>query len=90
MSPHHSLTIVLRDPSVINSTLEQRVAFLRSKNLTQEEIDVSIATAGAGSPSAAPVAPVMQPNYGYQTGQPMTQAPGYAYGAYGSYGSPPV
>lgn len=75
---------------MVNSTLEQRIAFLRSKNLTQEEIDVSMVRAGAGSPTAAPIAPVMQPNYAYQTSQPMAQAPGYAYGAYGSYGLPPV
>ena len=37
---------VLRDPSIATSTLEQRVSFLKSKNLTQEEIDVSIARAG--------------------------------------------
>ncbi|KAK5125778.1 hypothetical protein LTR85_012054 [Meristemomyces frigidus] len=36
----------LHDPSVAAAPIEQRTAFLRSKNLTQEEIDVSLARVG--------------------------------------------
>lgn len=40
----------LQDPSVASSSVENRVAFLRSKNLTQEEIDVALARTGASPP----------------------------------------
>lgn len=33
---------VLQDPSVAASPLEKRIAFLRSKNLTQDEIDAAL------------------------------------------------
>lgn len=42
---------VLQDPAVAASPLEKRVAFLRSKNLTQEEIDASLRRVGE-SPAA--------------------------------------
>ncbi|KFA75773.1 hypothetical protein S40288_07892 [Stachybotrys chartarum IBT 40288] len=38
----------LQDPNVASSSIENRVSFLRSKNLTQEEIDVAMARAGGG------------------------------------------
>lgn len=63
---------VLQDPSVAGAPLEQRMAFLRSKNLTPEEIDAALARAGqagaAGVPQASSVAyrqPVPQYNAGY-------------------------
>lgn len=43
----------LQDPSVASAPVEQRVAFLRSKNLTQEEIDASLARVGQATPSQA-------------------------------------
>jgi peroxin-14 len=43
----------LQDPSVATAPVEQRVAFLRSKNLTQEEIDASLARVGQATPSQA-------------------------------------
>ncbi|KAF8245313.1 peroxin 14 [Wilcoxina mikolae CBS 423.85] len=43
----------LQDPSVAASPLEKRVAFLRSKNLTQEEIDASLRRVGESSASTA-------------------------------------
>jgi peroxin-14 len=41
-----SATQFLQDPSVAASSLENRIAFLRSKHLTQEEIDASLSRAG--------------------------------------------
>ncbi|KAI8937225.1 hypothetical protein NX059_006434 [Plenodomus lindquistii] len=46
----------LQDPSVASAPLEKRIAFLQSKNLTQEEVDVSLARA-AEDPSLAAVSP---------------------------------
>ncbi|KAF2766438.1 hypothetical protein EJ03DRAFT_317603 [Teratosphaeria nubilosa] len=54
----------LQDPSVASAPLEQRIAFLRSKNLTQDEIDTSLAR--VGSPPAqqsSSSAPQYQPQY---------------------------
>ncbi|KAL1978500.1 hypothetical protein VTN31DRAFT_1359 [Thermomyces dupontii] len=36
----------LQDPSVTSSPLDKKIAFLQSKNLTQEEIDLALARAG--------------------------------------------
>ncbi|QDS75252.1 hypothetical protein FKW77_000697 [Venturia effusa] len=59
----------LQDPSVAQAPLEKKVAFLQAKNLTQEEIDVSLAR--AGQPPASPAAqtypyppPPQQGSYG--------------------------
>ncbi|KAI7005770.1 hypothetical protein KC362_g18415, partial [Hortaea werneckii] len=42
----------LQDPSVASAPYEQKLSFLRSKNLTQDEIDASLARVGqAPSPS---------------------------------------
>ena len=68
---------VLQDPSVSGSPLENRIAFLQSKNLTQEEIDVALARAGGGGG-----APSNYPSYGSQ--QVATQPPSN-YGAYQKY-----
>ncbi|KAH6887597.1 peroxisomal membrane anchor protein conserved region-domain-containing protein [Thelonectria olida] len=46
----------LQDPSVASSSVENRLSFLRSKNLTQEEIDAAMARAGGSAPPA-PSAP---------------------------------
>lgn len=48
--PSTNTRVVLQDPSVASSSVENRVAFLRSKNLTQEEIDAALARTGAGPP----------------------------------------
>ncbi|KAI5242364.1 peroxin 14 [Aureobasidium subglaciale] len=42
------------DPSVAGAPVDQRIAFLRSKNLTQEEIDLALQRAGSEPPSASP------------------------------------
>ncbi|ORY17757.1 peroxisomal membrane anchor protein conserved region-domain-containing protein [Clohesyomyces aquaticus] len=80
----------LQDPSVANAPLEKRIAFLQSKNLTQEEVDVSIARA-AEDPSHPPT-PTSQAsapsNYAYRQAPP---PPPPAYGAYppGYWQQPP-
>ncbi|KAI0152635.1 hypothetical protein GGR57DRAFT_165850 [Xylariaceae sp. FL1272] len=70
----------LQDPNVASSPLENKLSFLRSKNLTQEEIDAAFARTGASpppasaSPSAGPVVQQQQyypqypqqPPYGWQ------------------------
>lgn len=40
----------LNDPSVSSAAVDQKVAFLKSKNLTQEEIDASFARVGQAPP----------------------------------------
>ncbi|KAI0377037.1 peroxisomal membrane anchor protein conserved region-domain-containing protein [Hypomontagnella monticulosa] len=76
-----SAVTFLQDPNVISSPLENKLSFLRSKNLTQEEIDVAFArsgTPGGSVPtSSQPSGPVQyQPNYGqYQTQPYGWQAP---------------
>ncbi|CBX91132.1 hypothetical protein LEMA_P061660.1 [Plenodomus lingam JN3] len=71
----------LQDPSVASAPLEKRIAFLQSKNLTQEEIDVSLARA-AEDPSLAAASP--------QSSTPPSNAyrPPPAAPAYGSYPPP--
>lgn len=63
-------TTVLQDPNVSNSSIENRINFLRSKNLTQEEIDHALARTGA---VAAPAA-----QGPYQQGPPQPYYPPYA------------
>lgn len=66
----------LQDPNVASSSVESKVSFLTSKNLTQEEIDTALARVGspgvATQAVAAPVRPqTQQPYYGqYQQPAP--------------------
>ena len=92
---------VLQDPSVATAPLETRIAFLKSKNLTKEEVDVSLARANEGSSSndanvggetegnGNGVAQKMQRVYA--SGPPPGYGPGFGYGpgygpGYGGYG----
>ncbi|KAK3708637.1 peroxisomal membrane protein pex14 [Vermiconidia calcicola] len=63
----------LQDPSVASAPLEQRLSFLRSKNLTQEEIDASLARVGQ-----SPTAQQSQPTSSYPQ-QYRQQASQYGY-----------
>ncbi|CAE7214739.1 hypothetical protein PTNB85_06871 [Pyrenophora teres f. teres] len=47
----------LQDPSVASAPLEKRIAFLQSKNLTQEEVDISLARAAEDPSHPAPPPP---------------------------------
>ncbi|KAI7109048.1 hypothetical protein KC324_g20249, partial [Hortaea werneckii] len=69
----------LQDPSVASAPYEQKLNFLRSKNLTQDEIDASLARVGqAPSPSDQSSSyPPPQPQYRPQQQQ-----------AYPQYGNP--
>ncbi|KAF2760957.1 hypothetical protein EJ05DRAFT_473529 [Pseudovirgaria hyperparasitica] len=78
----NSAVSFLQDPSVANSPLDKRIAFLQSKNLTQEEVDISLARAGDGS-YAAPVTQAQGANYAYRPPPP----PGY--GPAGYWPQPP-
>ncbi|KAK7403508.1 peroxisomal membrane protein pex14 [Neonectria punicea] len=73
----------LQDPSVASSSVENRISFLRTKNLTQEEIDAAMSRSGgtappapsAPYPAAAPSGPPVpqqyyQPPYPPQAWQP--------------------
>ncbi|KAK6429918.1 peroxisomal membrane protein pex14 [Oleoguttula sp. CCFEE 5521] len=50
----------LQDPSVASAPIDQRIAFLRSKNLTQEEIDVSLSRVGQSPAPAQPISYAQQ------------------------------
>ncbi|KAI1304061.1 peroxisomal membrane anchor protein conserved region-domain-containing protein [Xylaria venustula] len=59
----------LQDPNVVSSPIENKLSFLRSKNLTQDEIDAAFARAGSSPPPASTAsqavstAPQQQPYY---------------------------
>ncbi|KAH9822068.1 peroxin 14, partial [Teratosphaeria destructans] len=73
----------LQDPSVAAAPLDQRIAFLRSKNLTQEEIDTSLARVGAPpAPPSASSPPQYQPPH-------HTPPPPYGYPPQQAYWPPP-
>ncbi|KAI6896396.1 hypothetical protein KC355_g20304, partial [Hortaea werneckii] len=76
----------LQDPSVASAPYEQKLNFLRSKNLTQDEIDASLARVGqAPSPSDQSSSyPPPQPQYRPQQQQPYPQ-----YGNPSQYPPPP-
>jgi peroxin-14 len=74
----------LQDPSVASAPVEQRVAFLRSKNLTQEEIDASLVRVGQATPSQAAA-----PTTSYQRQAPPPQQYGYQQQQQPYWGQPP-
>jgi len=73
----------LQDPSVGTAPLEQKLSFLRSKNLTQEEIDVSLARVGQ---SPTPSTPAQTQTY--TSSQPRQQQQ-YQYNGYNGQQYPP-
>lgn len=73
---------VLQDPSVASSPVENRIAFLKAKNLTEEEVHAALARA-AGEPGA-PAPSYATPPVGPVPGQPQAY-----YGGYSQYGWPP-
>ncbi|KAF2398436.1 hypothetical protein EJ06DRAFT_583701 [Trichodelitschia bisporula] len=71
----------LQDPSVAAAPLDKRIAFLQSKNLTQDEVDVALARA-AGQPGPVAQAPSPQQQQYAYAGPPQPQngypvPPGY-------------
>ena len=82
------MALVLQDPSVAASALDKRIAFLQSKNLTQEEIDVALARVGDGSHTETAVAPPPPSQYPYPGQQVTRQPAGYGYGYEPYHGGP--
>ncbi|PYH43327.1 uncharacterized protein BP01DRAFT_417306 [Aspergillus saccharolyticus JOP 1030-1] len=89
-----SAVSLLQDPSVASSPIEKRVAFLQSKNLTREEIDVALSRVGEDPAAAA--AATSTSNYQpppqqavYRPPPPQSPAPGYGYPPYGQWQAPP-
>ncbi|OCK86234.1 hypothetical protein K432DRAFT_376887 [Lepidopterella palustris CBS 459.81] len=81
----------LQDPSVASAPLEKRIAFLQSKNLTQEEIDLSLARASEdpnyyGTQTTQSPAPS---NYGYRQPPPPPSGFGGYQGGYWPQQTPP-
>jgi peroxin-14 len=78
-----SAVTFLQDPSVASSPIEKRVAFLQSKNLTQEEIDLALSRAGEDPSAAASAVTTTSSSQGYTPQQaayrssPPTQGYGY-------------
>lgn len=90
-----SAVTFLQDPSVASSPIEKRVAFLQSKNLTKEEIELALSRVGE-DPAAAAAAAAGSSSSGYQvpTQQavyrpPPSPAQGYGYPPYGQWQPPP-
>ncbi|KAJ5736244.1 uncharacterized protein N7483_001369 [Penicillium malachiteum] len=82
-----SAVTFLQDPSVASSPIEKRVAFLQSKNLTQEEVDLALSRVGedpaAAAAAAAAGASLPAPSSQQVAYRPPPQAPqGYGYPPY--------
>ncbi|PKY08198.1 hypothetical protein P168DRAFT_294309 [Aspergillus campestris IBT 28561] len=80
------------DPSVASSPIEKRVAFLQSKNLTREEVDIALSRVGEDPAAAAAASSAT----GYQAPSqqavyrpPPPSAQGYGYPPYGQWQPPP-
>ncbi|KAK4956846.1 peroxisomal membrane protein pex14 [Elasticomyces elasticus] len=74
----------LQDPSVSSAPVEQKIAFLRSKNLTQDEIDTSLARIGQPQQQPPPQTYPQQQQqqqyrapHQYPQQQPQYNNPGY-------------
>ena len=88
----NSAVTFLQDPSTASAPLDKRIQFLRSKNLTQEEIDVALARAGEeqqqqpSGPNAPyyPPAPQQQQQNFYPR-----RPPQYGYNPYMEWQPPP-
>jgi len=85
-----SAVTFLQDPSVASAPVDKRIEFLKSKNLTQEEIDLSLARASEDptqtppAHSAPPYYPPPQPYRG-----PSHSRYAYPYNPYGDLPPPP-
>lgn len=78
----------LQDPSVASAPLEKRIAFLQSKNLTQEEVDVSLARA-AEDPSQPSSPPPQTSAVASSAYRPPPAAPYASYPPQGYWQPPP-
>ncbi|KAF1812962.1 hypothetical protein P152DRAFT_435296 [Eremomyces bilateralis CBS 781.70] len=62
----NSAVTFLQDPSVANAPIEKKLAFLESKNLTKDEVDVALARSGSGPAPAGAVATAPPTGYNYR------------------------
>ncbi|RMZ80206.1 hypothetical protein DV737_g3104, partial [Chaetothyriales sp. CBS 132003] len=83
-----SAVTFLRDSSVSASPLDKRIEFLKSKNLTQEEIDLSLARA-AEDPSLGPSVQASYAPVPAGRGPPTGLYANYPYNPYGQFQPPP-
>ncbi|PGH23338.1 hypothetical protein AJ80_02591 [Polytolypa hystricis UAMH7299] len=82
-----SAVTFLQDPSVASAPHDKKLSFLQSKNLTQEEIEIALARAGAGDESSSAVTQSPPQNAGYNQ-QPTYRPqppPNQAYGYGGQW-----
>ncbi|OAL36345.1 hypothetical protein AYO20_04241 [Fonsecaea nubica] len=88
-----SAVTFLQDPSVASAPLEKRIEFLKSKNLTQEEITVSLARAGGDAAAVSTPSPQNAPYYPPPNAHDVRGPPGprypYPYNPYGDWQPPP-
>ena len=80
-----SAVTFLQDQSVATAPVDKRIAFLQSKNLTQEEIDAALARAGDAQPGQVTV----QTNYTPQAQQVVQRPPLAPPGQYAGYNQYP-
>ncbi|KAH8423881.1 putative peroxisomal membrane anchor protein (Pex14) [Aspergillus melleus] len=90
-----SAVTFLQDPAVASSPVEKKVAFLQSKNLTKEEVDIALSRAGE-DPSAVAAVTASSSSTGYQSPPPQSAyrpppppPQGYGYPPYGQWQPPP-
>ena len=79
----------LRDPSVAASPVEKRIEFLKSKNLTQEEVEASLARAAEDPSQPASAQNSYYPPPAPYRGPPQGQYGNYPYNPYGQFPQPP-
>src|SRR5271155_5448754 len=76
----------LQEPSVVSAPIDKRIEFLKSKNLTQEEIEISLARA---SEDASPQYQPPPQNTQYYPPQQYRRPPPGFYNQYGDWQLPP-
>lgn len=86
--------VVLQDPSVAASPIEKKIAFLQSKNLTQEEVDLSLSRVGEDPSAAGAVTGAASRSQSYPSQQvayrpPPQSTQGYGYPPYNQWQPPP-
>ena len=77
----------LQDPTVASSPVEKRIEFLRSKNLTEEEVQLSLARAADPSTPSQPQPQYYPPQQQY--GRQPPQGFGYNYNPYADFQAAP-
>lgn len=88
-----SAVAFLHDPAVASASLEKRIEFLKSKELTQQEIDEALSRAEKSAPEpsteAAPVPSTEAPTAPQTTTAPTVTPPPIPAYSYAAYAQPP-